>query len=154
MSKTWEDFVNGLGGRAKSFLRRNSLVSFASLSSLSADDLIGMSGCGTSTLNEIDFRLNLFGCELKPRNSDSLDWPLDQPVNRIPASNDRQGVVRESLKALSFKLPLRDLCAFEAMSAVIRNDSKGALSFKDIADLAYDFADAMMARRDQKGDGA
>lgn len=153
MSKTWEDFVNGLGCRVRSFLRRSNLCSFDSLARLTSDDLIRMSGCGKSTLNEIEFRLNLFGYSLKPGNPEIANRPPDQPANRIPVSNNQQGAVRESLKALAFKLPLRDLCAFEAMSAVIRNDPGDVLSFGEVARVAYAYADAMMAFRDRKGDG-
>ncbi len=162
ISKTWEDFINGLGGRAKSFLKRHSLNSFSKLSALSLDDLVAKSGCGTSTANELCFRMNLFGHEMKPNKSKIDNWPLDLPANASgPRHNrpvvvdvDRQNEFRESMKALTFKLPLRDLCAFEAMGAVIRNDPGDVLTFSDVANLAYKYADAMMDRREQKQEGA
>lgn len=154
MSKTWEDFTNGLGGRAKSFLKKHSLDSFTAVAALSTDEMVRKSGCGASTSNEICFRLNLFGYEMKPNKPKVQEWPFDPPATNqqqlIADEVVRQNEFRESLKALTFKLPLRDLCAFEAMSSLIRNDNDGYFGFGEIANTAYLYADAMMSRREQK----
>ncbi len=157
ISKTWDDFTNGLGGRAKSFLRRHNLNSFSALAEISLDEMVGMSGCGTSTSNEICFRMNLFGYEMKP-NQREIEHPTPVSTNtrQEPSADDvavRQSELRDCLKALTFKLPLRDLCAFQAMSAIIGNDPDEELTFKQVADIAYSYSDAMMDRRDRKPEG-